>query len=122
MVRRRAQGTLEAEVLAVMWAADDAMTPAEVRAAMGTDLAYTTIMTIQTRLLDKGLVERERRGRAFAYRPTVTEAELAARRMSQALIAASDREAVLGRFVDELSVKEAQALRRVLDEMSPPSP
>jgi len=105
-----------------MWAADDAMTPAEVRAAMGTDLAYTTIMTIQTRLLDKGLVERERRGRAFAYRPTVTEAELAARRMSQALIAASDREAVLGRFVDELSVKEAQALRRVLDEMSPPSP
>jgi len=122
MVRRRAQGTLEAEVLAVMWAADEAMTPAEVRAAMGTDLAYTTIMTIQTRLLDKGLVERERRGRAFAYRPTVTEAELAARRMSQALIAASDREAVLGRFVDELSVKEAQALRRVLDEMSPPSP
>ncbi len=91
------------------------MTPAEVLAALDTDLAYTTVMTIQTRLLKKGLVERERRGRAYAYRPTVTEAELRAGRMTDALAAANDREAVLGRFVNTLSTAEAAALRKILD-------
>lgn len=98
------------------------MTPAEVLAALDTDLAYTTVMTIQTRLLEKGLVERERRGRAYAYRPTVTEAELRARRMGEALAAAKDREAVLGRFVDTLSPREAKALRRVLDRLDSAGP
>ena len=114
---RRPQGSLESDVLTVMWANDDAMTPAEVLAALGTDLAYTTVMTIQTRLLEKGLVERERRGRAYAYRPTVTEAELRASRMSDALAAAKDRDAVLGRFVDTLSASEAAALRGILERL-----
>lgn len=114
---RRPQGSLEFDVLEVLWANDHAMTPAEVLAALDTDLAYTTVMTIQTRLLDKGLVERERRGRAYAYRPTLTEAELRAGRMSDALTAAKDREAVLGRFADTLSDSEAAALRGILDRL-----
>lgn len=122
MVGRRAQGALESDVLAVMWASGDAMTPSEVREALGTHLAYTTVMTIQTRLLDKGLVERERRGRGYAYRPTITEAELRARKMGEALAAAKDREAVLSRFVDTLSAREASALRAVLDRLEPPEP
>lgn len=122
MVGRRPQGALETDVLTVLWASDAAMTPGEVLAALDSDLAYTTIMTIQTRLLDKGLVERERRGRAYAYRPTVTEAELRARRMGEALAAARDREAVLGRFVDTLSPKETAALRRILDRLDSPEP
>lgn len=114
---RRAQGSLETDVLEIMWASDDAMTPAEVLAALDADLAYTTVMTIQTRLLEKGLVERERRGRAYAYRPVVTEAELRAGKMRDALAAAKDREAVLGRFVNTLSAAEATALRVVLDRL-----
>lgn len=31
--------------------------------------AYTTIMTIMTRLSDKGLLHRERQGRVFVYSP-----------------------------------------------------
>ena len=114
---RRPQGSLESDVLAIMWANDDAMTPAEVLEALGTDLAYTTVMTIQTRLLEKGLVERQRRGRAYAYRPTVTEAELRASKMSDALTAAKDRDAVLGRFVDTLSASEAASLRGILERL-----
>ncbi len=34
-------------------------------------LAHTTVMTVMVRLLRKGLVERERRGRAHLYRPRV---------------------------------------------------
>ena len=116
-VVRRPQGALETDVLEIMWASGEAMTPGEVLAALDADLAYTTVMTIQARLLDKGLLVRERRGRAYAYRPVVTEAEMRAGKMSDALAAARDREAVLGRFVDSLSADEAAALRVVLDRL-----
>lgn len=39
-------------------------------------LAYTTVMTVLSRLYDKGLVDREKLGRGYSYRPRFTEAEL----------------------------------------------
>ena len=45
-----------------------ALTPGEVRDALGGDLAYTTVMTVLTRLFEKGLVTRTQQGRAFALR------------------------------------------------------
>lgn len=38
--------------------------------------AYTTIMTVMSRLYEKGVLERDRRGRQFVYRPSAAEAEL----------------------------------------------
>ncbi len=35
--------------------------------------AYTTVLTIMSRLARKGIVEREKRGRAHLYRPLVAE-------------------------------------------------
>lgn len=107
-------------MLHVLWASDEPMTSGEVREKMGGDLAYTTVMTIQTRLLEKGLVERERRGRAYAYRTTVSEAEFRAGRMQEALVAAQDREAALSHFVDRLSPKETDALRAILADLESP--
>ena len=106
---------MESDVLATLWAADEPLTPAEVGAAMSTGLAYTTILTVLTRLFEKGVVEREAAGRSFRYRPLVTEGELAARKMRAALAAASDRDDVLSHFVDELSTGDANALRTLLN-------
>ena len=39
----------------------------EVRRALGDGLAYTTVMTTLDRLFKKGLLERQRDGRAFRY-------------------------------------------------------
>lgn len=111
---RRETGALESEVLAHLWAADEALTAGEVLATMAGDLAYTTVLTILTRLHKKGLVEREPRGRAYAYRPAVTEAELTAKRMRLALDRAGDREAVLMHFVGELSGEDEEAFRRLV--------
>ncbi len=36
-------------------------------------LAYTTVLTLMDRLARKGIVEREKRGRAHVYRPLVIE-------------------------------------------------
>lgn len=113
---RRSIGALEHEVLSQLWIKDEAATPAEVLDALDADLAYTTIMTILTRLWQKGLVRRQRAGRAFAYEPALSEADLTAQRMRASLDSASDQRAALTRFVRELSAREARTLRTLLDK------
>lgn len=109
-------GALEAEVLAALWSSDEALTPGEVLDVLDADLAYTTVMTILTRLWKKGLVVRAPRGRAYAYRPSLSEAELASRRMQAALDHAADRKGALSHFVGTLSPGDEGALRRILSE------
>ena len=115
MTNRRSTGELEYEVLRQLWKMDGGATPAQVLDALDTDLAYTTIMTILTRLWEKGLVTRRQRGRAYAYTPAVSEADLTAQRMQDALAATSDRRAALSGFARSLSAREARALRELLD-------
>jgi predicted transcriptional regulator len=113
---RRAAGELEAAVLAVLHSAGSPLSPGEVRLRLGTDLAYTTVVTILSRLHDKGVLDRHKAGRAFRYAPVADEPGLAARRMSQVLDAEPDREAVLTRFVSGLSGQDEELLRRMLGE------
>lgn len=117
MRERRAFGALESEVLALLWASTEAMTPADVIEAMDDAPAYTTVMTVLTRLWQKQLVTREGRGRAFAYWPTVDEAEFAAAKMRASLEAASNREAALSHFVGTLTKRDEKALRRIMGEL-----
>ncbi|MDI2126163.1 BlaI/MecI/CopY family transcriptional regulator [Yinghuangia seranimata] len=111
---RRGPGELEAEVLALLWVADGARTATEVQDALGAGLAYSTVVTIMSRLHDKGLLSRTRRGRSYAYRPVADEAGLAARRMRQVLDRESDRAAVLASFVSDLSAEDEATLRELL--------
>jgi predicted transcriptional regulator len=115
--QRRPMGALEAEVLSLLWSKTEPATPAEVLEAMPDPPAYTTIMTILTRLWRKGLVEREPRGRAYAYRPVISEADLAAQRMRATLDATADREGALSQFVSGLSRREERALRKILSSL-----
>ena len=114
---RRPMGALEAEVLEVLWREDRAVTPGEVNDFLGTGLAYTTVMTILVRLWRKGLVERSKAGRAFAYRAVVSEPDLGAARMRSVLEATADRRLTMSRFVDQLSAKELEALRAALGDL-----
>lgn len=116
MAERRAMGALEAEVLGHLWAMGRPASPGEVLEAMGRELAYSSVMTILVRLWRKGLVERERRGRAYVYSPLVSEAELTASRMRATLDRTGDREAALSRFVGTLDKREERVLRRVLGD------
>jgi predicted transcriptional regulator len=118
-VKKLARGELEARVMDVLWDAADWVTPADVHATIATKRrprAYTTVMTILVRLWTKGLLERRRLGRAYAYRPVATRDEWAAHRMYEFLEAAGDRSAALSHFVDEIDGREAARLRRLLDE------
>jgi len=114
---RRAAGTLEAEILGIMRSASNPLSPGEVReritAGQNGELSYSTVVTIVSRLHDKGLLTRQRSGRAFIY-TAVDEASVAASRMNSALGSGIDRGAVLSRFVSGLSGRDARLLRRLL--------
>ena len=73
MSTRREMGSLEREVLMCLWASEDPMSPADVRLALGDGLAYTTVMTVLSRLWRKGMVERLAMGRGFVYRPVLSK-------------------------------------------------
>ena len=59
-------GTLEREVMDAVWRLGPA-TVHDVRAALDHRVAYTTVMTVLDRLYRKGVLERERQGRAYLY-------------------------------------------------------
>jgi predicted transcriptional regulator len=116
LAKRRKHGSLEAEVLAALWSAEEALSPDEVRVRVGEQLAYTTVQTILVRLYHKGVVDRRLHGRGYLYSPLLDEADLTARRMRTLLADEHDLDGVLGRFVAALDDDQAAALRRALDD------
>ncbi|MDI3424062.1 BlaI/MecI/CopY family transcriptional regulator [Streptomyces luteolus] len=114
--RRRGQGELEGLVLAALRSADGPVNAGWVQERLGADLAYTTVVTILTRLLAKGAVTRQRAGRSFVWEPAADEAGLAALRMRKVLDGESDREAVLASFVTALGPDDEQLIRALLNE------
>jgi predicted transcriptional regulator len=65
---------LELDCMRALWGLGHA-TVHDVRARLLPErsLAYTTVMTVMDHLRGKGMVERERLGRCYLYRPLVTE-------------------------------------------------
>jgi predicted transcriptional regulator len=119
---RRAAGELENAVLGLLHAAGTPLSPGAVRERLGGDLAYTTVVTILSRLHAKGVLERARAGRAYLYAPVADEPGLAARRMANVLAEEPDREAVLARFVSSLSRSDEELLRRMLGDTADTGP
>jgi predicted transcriptional regulator len=117
---RRRAGELSGQVLAVLRRSAVALTPADVQrrlSAGGTGpLAYTTVVTILSRLHEQGLAERFRTGRAYAYL-AVADSALAARRMRRVLDDQDDHDAVLANFVNDLSPEDERRLRALLGEL-----
>ena len=119
---RRARGELESGVLAALYGADEPQTARQVKDRLPGDLAYTTVLTILSRLYDKGMLVRRRAGRGYAYAPARDEATHTAERMRSLLEHGTDREAVLTRFVSELSAQDEQLLQRLLSGNDGPPP
>jgi predicted transcriptional regulator len=117
-VASRSRGALEREVIACLAAAARPMTAAEVRAELSGDLAYTTVMTTLSRLHAKNAIERVPQGRAYAYSlagdASTARANVAAHRMLRLLDDATDRAAVLTRFVGDLRPNDEQLLTELL--------
>lgn len=72
---RTSLGELEAGVLSILWSSGEPLAVRDVLARINRQrpaLAYTTVLTVLDRLYDKGLVTREKEGKAFLYRAAVS--------------------------------------------------
>jgi predicted transcriptional regulator len=108
-------GELERAVMDILWAAERPLTARDVQDALASrDLATTTVLTVLSRLERKGLVSRERDGRAHRYRSVASREDHVAELMRDALDAAPDRGAALARFLGSIPAAERAALRDLL--------
>jgi predicted transcriptional regulator len=120
-VRLRGLGELERAIMEVVWAADGPVSGRAVVEELTRErpVAYTTVLTVMDRLVGKGLLRRQRRGRAYAYRATRSRAAYAAELMASVLGSSDDRPAVLLHFVEQIPPDQAEALRAALDTARP---
>jgi predicted transcriptional regulator len=120
----RPRGALEREILACLAASGQALSPADVRAELGGQLAYTTVMTTLSRLHAKGAITRQPAGRGYLYTlrggPDAARASMTAHRMLRLLEAGGDRAGVLSRFVADLSSEDERLLSDLLADGSQP--
>ncbi|MEO7295359.1 MAG: BlaI/MecI/CopY family transcriptional regulator [Candidatus Limnocylindria bacterium] len=104
-------GPLGAAVMRVLWTGDE-MTLGSLIEQLSRERrtpAYTTVTTILTRLRERGLVQRTRRGREAVYRATVSEGQLI--------------EASSSRAVDELIARYgASAMRHFAERLADADP
>jgi predicted transcriptional regulator len=110
-------GPLERRVLDALWSR---ARPASVRDLQSAfpDIAYTTLMTTLDRLHRKGVLEREKQGRAFLYQARLSREQFESARAADALqTALSGDSATLGPllsfFVEAVGDKD----RELLDEL-----
>jgi predicted transcriptional regulator len=109
------RGDLQAEIMSTVWELGEA-TVEDVRRkqARGRRRAYTTLQTVMNRLAERGLLERERRGRGFVYRARYNEGAYVSRRIRDQLASASPeaRRAALHSLVGELDLDELDDVTR----------
>ena len=105
-------GALEQQVMDVLW---DCPTEVCTREVLGQitsrTLAYTTVATVLTNLVRKGMIERVAVERTWAYRPLGTRSEHAAGLMAQALDTSHDRTATIHHLVRAMSDADVATLR-----------
>lgn len=113
-------GPLEAACLRALWAQAPATVEdvrSRVNAAEDSELAYTTVMTVLSRLHEKGLAERERRGRAYRYQPSYSERELVAVLTRREVDELVDRygQVALAQFAATLQRTDPELLQQVVE-------
>ena len=109
------RGDLQAEVMTAVWKLGEA-TVEDVRAEQPRRRrsAYNTVQTVLNRLVERGLLARQRKGRAFVYKPKVEESEYLARSIGERLAGASPaaRRAALVNLVGDLEPGELDEIAR----------
>ena len=113
-------GQLEAVVMHRLWDWDR---PASVREVVDDlqrerKIAYTTVMTVLDNLHRKGLVARNKQGRAYAYTAVMSQEEHTASLLEGVLAQTADRGAALLNFVEQLSPDEQVQVHTALAKFS----
>jgi predicted transcriptional regulator len=115
-------GELETAVMEIVWQHEE-VTVREVWEALqpARPLAYTTVMTVMGRMVPKGVLAVEKRGKTAYYRPTGTREQVLARQAQRAVhdVLSNFGDAAIAGFLREMQTIDPQrieALRGLLDQ------
>ena len=121
----RKHGELEAEVLNALWsleeAGNDAITSSEILEELDPKggVALTTLLTVLSRLCDKGLVLRTKSvGRSLVFRTVQSREDQAASALLELLENSANPDLVVSHFVGVLSPELKDSLRKSLRKQS----
>lgn len=101
-------GELEARIMHAVWELEEATVNA-ICQQLGENCNYKTIMTVAKRLVDKGVLERCRQGRAFVYTPVMPR---------EAFLENISQQTVVG-LLNDFGDAAMTGLALALDQMTP---
>lgn len=114
---RQVLGDLEADIMELVWK----QSPASVRdvyerLAKKRSIAYTTVMTVMSRLAEKGLLERQQHGRAYLYVPSCSREEFCEDTISTVMqgLLGGFGEPVLSNFVETIGAQDTAKLDQLM--------
>ena len=115
-------GELETEVMTHVWQLGRACSVAELHQRLDKKLAYTTVMTVMSNLHKKGLLLRQKEGKAYLYSPKRSRAEVQASSLQKLIrgLFGNDEPAFLACFLgmsSKLANKDIQALKQELERL-----
>ncbi len=114
--RVRGFGELEGAIMDQIWTAGRPLLVREILQALTPERAYNTVHTVTEILYRKGWLTRDKDGRAYRYRATISRADYTADLMGEALAASGDYAATFRRFAERISPDEAEHLRAALEQ------
>ena len=114
-------GEAELEIMKVIWSAGEPIGSAAIGEAVeGKGWKRTTVATFLARLVEKGALQAERRGKAWFYTPLLTAGEykkLQVKSLVKNVFDGSARDLVAFRFEEKtLSDKDVQELKAIFED------
>ena len=115
-------GHLEAAVMDIMWLQGESSVRDVYEILLrDREIAYTTVMTIMSRLADKNILLKEKKGLAYVYRPACTRDEFARNVVTEVIdgLLEDYAEVAFSHFVNRLSEEDEGKileLERIIQE------
>ncbi|MBI2020662.1 BlaI/MecI/CopY family transcriptional regulator [Candidatus Daviesbacteria bacterium] len=99
-------GELESEIMEIIWQSSGPVSVRDVTLSLQKkrQIAYTTVMTIMGRLVEKGLLEYQKRGKVYFYHPVFSKEKFLTRVSRQLIKNFIDRfgDVAIAHFAKEL--------------------
>jgi predicted transcriptional regulator len=115
---KRKQGELESAILGCLWGRPEGLSSNQILALLGDDeLAITTVLTVLSRLSDKGLLlKKQEGGRKLLFIATKSREAHTASLLIDAMQDSTNTALVFSHFASSLSADQLQKLKAVLDK------
>ena len=115
MGEKRKQGELESQVLGCLWDRPEGLSSQQILAMLDEEVKLTTVLTVLSRLQDKGLVSKAAgAGRSFIFSALQTREQYTAKQLLSLLENNSNPATVFSHFTQGLTDSQIRELRQAL--------